>query len=116
MTLVGLCWLPWRGAPAVVSNGFSPLPLLRASFREPTEIPLTDQALNLVFKVNTLFGVMVVVLVEAVVFGLVSPVKRRSRGLGPFEGIISLNLVQDLFHGGVEGCVSIEPAGRSSWR
>ncbi|GMP80320.1 hypothetical protein CsSME_00035463 [Camellia sinensis var. sinensis] len=77
MTLVGLCWLPWGGAPAVVPNGFSPLPLLGASFREPTETPLMDQAVDLVFEVNTLFGVMAVVLVEAAVFGLVSSVGRR---------------------------------------
>ncbi|GMP30311.1 hypothetical protein CsSME_00005032 [Camellia sinensis var. sinensis] len=113
MTLVGLCWLPWRGAPAVVPNGFSPLPLLGTSFREPTETSLKDQALDLVFEVNTLFGVMVVVLVEAIVFGLVLLVGRRPRRLGPFDGIISLNLVQDLFYRGVEGCVSFEPAGRS---
>ncbi|GMP99020.1 hypothetical protein CsSME_00046667 [Camellia sinensis var. sinensis] len=113
MTLVRSCWLPWRGAPAFVSDGFSPLPLLGASFREPTETSLTDQAFDLVFEVNTLFGVMTVVLVEATVFGLASPVRRRLRRLGPFEGVISLDLVQDLFHGGVEGCVSFEPAGRS---
>ncbi|GMP81274.1 hypothetical protein CsSME_00036035 [Camellia sinensis var. sinensis] len=113
MTLVGLCWLPWRGVPAVVSDGFSLLLLLGASFRESTETPMMDQALDLVFEVNTLFGIMAMVLVEAAVFGLVSPVGRRPRRLGPFERIISLNLVQDLFHGGVEGCVSFEPAGRS---
>ncbi|GMP72671.1 hypothetical protein CsSME_00030611 [Camellia sinensis var. sinensis] len=113
MTLVGLCWLPWRGVPVVIPDGLSPLPLLGASFREPTETSLTDQALDLVFEVNTLFGVMAVVLVEAAIFGLVSPIGRRPRRLGPFEGIISLNLVQDLFHGGVEGCVSFEPAGWS---
>ncbi|GMP90205.1 hypothetical protein CsSME_00041441 [Camellia sinensis var. sinensis] len=84
MTLVGLCWLPRRGVLAVVPDGFSPLPLLGASFCEPTETPLTDQALDLVFEVNILFGVMVVVLVEAAVFGLVSPVGRRPRRLGPF--------------------------------
>ena len=77
MTLVRLCELSRRGAPAVVSDGFSPLPLLRAGFRELTETSLTYKALDLVFEVNTLLGIMAVVLMKAIVFGLVSPVGRR---------------------------------------
>ena len=77
MTLVRLCWLPGKGASAVVSDGFSLLPLLRASFCEPTETFLTYQALDLIFEVNTLVGIMAVVLVKMAVFGLVSPIGRR---------------------------------------
>ena len=77
MTLVRLCELSRRGAPMVISGRFSPLPLLRAGCREPTETSLTYQTLDLVFEVNTFIGVMVVVLMKEAVFGLVSLIGRR---------------------------------------
>ena len=76
MTLVRLCWLSGRGTPAVVSDGFSPLPLLRASIRESAEASLTNQALDLIFEVNTLLGIMAVILVKTTIFGLVFPIGR----------------------------------------
>jgi len=77
MAKVRLCWLPGRSAPTVVSNGFGPLPLLRAGVRELTETSLTYQALDLIFEVNTLLSIRTVVLVKTVIFGLVSPIGRR---------------------------------------
>lgn len=74
MALVKLCGLSMRGVPVVASGRFSPWPLLRAGCREPTETSLAYQALDLVFEVNTLLGIVAVVLMEMAVFGLVSPV------------------------------------------
>lgn len=35
--------------------------------------------------------------------------------MGPFKGVVPLDLIEDLFHGGIKRCVPLEPIGRSGW-
>lgn len=60
-----------RGVPVIVPEGVRPRFLMRVGYCEPVEVPLSDQILDLVFKVDTLFSGMVVVMMETAVLGLV---------------------------------------------
>lgn len=113
MALVMLGGLPGRTAPAVISTGLGPLSLLGAGIGESGESPLTYEGLHLVLEVDTVIGVMAMVLVKAAVFGLVLAVRGGSGRLWPLEGVIPLNLIKYVLHGRVKGRIPFEPTGRS---
>jgi len=45
---------------------------------EPVEVPLADQVLNLVVKIDAIFGVMVMITMKMTILGLVPLNGRRS--------------------------------------